>query len=174
MISEALSRLYHSHNTDHFNFLPFPIFSPGNCVRAPRPPSLNSKFWLWQDFKVITSRKASKLSLRKSLIQQIACTQLLRSSVPKAQHQKGLDPEFWLYHFLMMSFGQSICNCLFTYKPALKGLNVTNLEVFRQAPNIASPQLRKWLHNSEETRQDPWPILITLDYILLYPKFIFS
>ena len=30
--SDALLRLllYHSHNTSHFNFLPFPIFSPGN------------------------------------------------------------------------------------------------------------------------------------------------
>ena len=51
--SDAILRLllYHSHNTDRFNFLPFPIFSPGNLRFLQ---SLNSTFTLWQDFKVTT------------------------------------------------------------------------------------------------------------------------
>lgn len=138
--------------------------------------SLNSKFTLWQDFKVTTFRKAFKLSLTKShsFSKQSAPNCYGRGPVPRAQHQEQEpDPEFWLSHFLIMSFGQSTYALQLSphLKPALRGLNVSNVKVFRQRP-LHCKHSRMWLHHREPIRQDPWPSWITSGYyILWYSKF---
>lgn len=112
-----------------------------------------------------------------SLIQQSAPNCYGRGPVPRAQHQEQEpDPEFWLSHFLIMSFGQSTYALQLSphLKPALKGFNVSNVKVFRQRP-LHCKHSRIWLHHREPIRQDPWPSWITSGYyILWYSKFALS